>query len=152
MLSLFVWLIQFLRINWFPVILRRWPIRVFFKITMIVGLKILNKAQIIPSLTSGNFFNLAPESFWHDLQFSSVQLLSRVRLFATPWIAARQAFLSITNSQSLLKLMSIDRWCHPTISSSVVPFSSCLQSFLASGSFPRSPLLASGGQSIEVQP
>ena len=41
------------------------------------------------------------------LQFSSVQLLSRVRLFATPWIAARQASLSITNSQSLPKPMSI---------------------------------------------
>ena len=40
-------------------------------------------------------------------QFSSVQLLSCVRLFAAPWIAARQASLSITNSQSLLKLMSI---------------------------------------------
>ena len=39
--------------------------------------------------------------------FSSVQSLSRIRLFATPWIAARQATLSITNSQSLLKLMSI---------------------------------------------
>ena len=40
--------------------------------------------------------------------FSSVQLLSRVRLFATPWITARQASLSITNSQSSLKLMSIE--------------------------------------------
>ena len=40
-------------------------------------------------------------------QFSSVQSLSRVQLSATPWIAARQAFLSITNSRSLLKLMSI---------------------------------------------
>ena len=40
--------------------------------------------------------------------FSSVQLLSRVRLFATPWIAARQASLSITNSRSSLKLMSIE--------------------------------------------
>ena len=42
------------------------------------------------------------------LQFSSVQLLSHVRLFVTPWTAARQASLSITNSQSLLKLMSIE--------------------------------------------
>ena len=42
------------------------------------------------------------------------------------------------------------RWCHPTISSSVIPFSSCLQSFSASGSFPMSQLLASGGQSIRV--
>ena len=41
-------------------------------------------------------------------QFSSVQSLSRVRLFATPWIAAHQASLSITNSWSLLKLMSIE--------------------------------------------
>ena len=40
--------------------------------------------------------------------FSSIQSLSRVRLFATPWTAARQASLSITNSRSLLKLMSID--------------------------------------------
>ena len=42
------------------------------------------------------------------IQFSSVQLLSRVRLFATPWIAARQASLSITNSQSILKFMSVE--------------------------------------------
>ena len=41
-------------------------------------------------------------------QFSSIQLLSRVRLFATPWTAAHQAFLSITNSRSLLKLMSFE--------------------------------------------
>ena len=41
-------------------------------------------------------------------QFSSVQSFSRVQLFATPWIAAHQALLSITNSQSLLKLMSIE--------------------------------------------
>ena len=41
-------------------------------------------------------------------QFSSVQLLSRVRLFASPWTAAHQVFLSITNSQSLLKLTSIE--------------------------------------------
>ena len=41
-------------------------------------------------------------------KFSSVQLLSRVRLFATPWTASRQASLSIANSQSLLKLMSIE--------------------------------------------
>ena len=44
----------------------------------------------------------------------------------------------------------LSRWCHPTISSSVVPFSSCPQSFPASGSFPMSQLFASGGQSIGV--
>ena len=73
-------------------------------------------------------------------RYSSVQS-------ATPWTAARQASLSITNSGSLLKR---SWWCHPTISSSVVPFSSCLQPFPASESFPMSQLFASGGQSIGV--
>ena len=62
------------------------------------------------------------------IQFSSAQSLSRVQLFETPWTAAGQASLSISNSQSLLKLMSVE-WYHPTISFSVVPFSSHLQSF-----------------------
>ena len=68
----------------------------------------------------------------------SVQSLSRVQLFVTPWIAACWAFLSITNSRSLFKLMYIKSvmtsnhliLCHPLFS--------CLQSFPASGSFPRS--------------
>ena len=69
-------------------------------------------------------------NFMHHVQFSSVaQLLSCVRLFATPWTAARQASLSITNSQSLLKLMSIDlvmppnhlMFCHPLLLPSIFP-------------------------------
>ena len=44
----------------------------------------------------------------------------------------------------------LSRWCHPTVSSSVFPFSSCLQSFPASGSFQMSQVFASGGQSIGV--
>ena len=44
---------------------------------------------------------------WYPAQFSSVESLSYVRPFVTPWTAARQASLSITNSQSLLKLMFI---------------------------------------------
>ena len=47
----------------------------------------------------------------------SVQLLSRVWLFVTPWIAARQASLSITNSRSSLNSRPSSRWCHPAISS-----------------------------------
>ena len=47
-------------------------------------------------------------------------------------------------------VMSDFLWCHPTISSSVFPFSSCLQSYPASGSFPMSPFFTSGGQSIGV--
>ena len=57
------------------------------------------------------------------VQFSPVQLFSHVRLFATPWTAAHQASLSITNSQTLLKLMSIEPvmpsnhliFCHPLL-------------------------------------
>ena len=75
---------------------------------------------------------------------------SRVQLFMTPWTAARQASPSITNSWSLPKPCPLWRWCHPTISFSVNPFSSSPQSFPASGSFPMSQLFASGGQSIGV--
>ena len=77
-----------------------------------------------------------------------VQSLSRVQLFVTPWTAAHQASLSFTVSQSLLKLMCIASLCHPTILSSVTPFSSCPQSYPASGSFPMSQFFASGDQSI----
>ena len=74
---------------------------------------------------------------WSFPSVSSVQLLSRVQLFATPWAAAHQASLSITNSRSLLKLMSITSvmpsnhliLCYPlllqpSISSSIRVFSS----------------------------
>ena len=79
---------------------------------------------------------------------SSVQSLSRVRLFVTPWTAAHQASLSITKSWSLLKLMSIELvmpsnhliLCHP--------ISSCLQSFPVSECFPKSQFFASGDQSF----
>ena len=80
--------------------------------------------------------------------FNKVQLLNQIWPFATPLTAARQASLSITNSQNLLKLMSIESMMPPSISSSVVPFSSCLQSFPAWGSFPMNQFFPSGGQSI----
>ena len=60
----------------------------------------------MPTVTS-SWYDAAETCKYHSVQFSSVQSLSRVWLFATPWIAARQASLSITNSQSSLKLMSI---------------------------------------------
>ena len=96
---------------------------------------------------------------WHPLIFlpsilpSSVQLSSVTHLCltpVTPWTAARQASPSITNSQSLLNPLPLYWWCPPTISSSVVPFSSCLQSYPGSGFFPVSQLIASGGQRIGV--
>ena len=69
-----------------------------------------------------------------SVQFSSVQSLSHVWLFVTQWTAAYQASLSIATLGVYSKSYPLSRWCHPTISSSVIPFSSCLQSFLASGS------------------
>ena len=55
-----------------------------------------------------NFSHLATYVISSFLIIQSVQSLSRVRLFASPWAAARQALLSITNSQSLLKLMCVE--------------------------------------------
>ena len=82
-------------------------------------------------------------------QFSSVQSLSRVRLFVNPWTAARQASLSITNSQSLLKLMLIESvmpskhliLCCPLLLPSIFP---------SIRVFSMSLLFESGGQSIGV--
>ena len=65
---------------------------------------------------------------------SSVQSLSRVWLFVTPWSAAHQASLSTPTPRAYSNSCPLSQWCHPSISSSVVPFSSCLQSFPASGS------------------
>ena len=84
------------------------------------------------------------------VQFSSVHWLSCVRLFATPWTAALQASLSVTNSFSLLKLMSIESvmpskhliLCHPLLLLSSI--------FPASGAFPMSQFFVSGGQSMGV--
>ena len=130
---------------------------------------------------NGYCFNCGSNSL-HSNQFSSVQLLSRVQLFATPWTTARQTSLSITNSRSASQFSCsvvsnsfrphepqhstppcpsptprvhpnpcpLSRWCHPTISSSVIRFSSCPQSFPALGSFQMSQLFSWGGQSIGV--
>ena len=92
----------------------------------------------------------------YTYQFSSVTQ-SYPNLW-DPVDCSTPGFLSITNSQSLLKLISIKLMmpsnhlilCHPTISSSVIPFSSCLQSFPASGPFPMSQFFPSGGQSVRV--
>ena len=76
-----------------------------------------------------------------------VQSLSRVWPFVTPWTTARQASLTFTISQSLLRLVY---WVSDVIQPShpLSPFSSCPQSFPASGSFPMNQFFTSGGQSI----
>ena len=83
------------------------------------------------------------------VRISSVQFSHSVMSESlwSPWAAARQASLSITNSWSLFKLMY---WVSDAISSSVIPFSSHLQYFPASGSFQMSQFFASGGQSTGV--
>ena len=81
-----------------------------------------------------------------DIIISSVKSLSCVWIFAIPWTAARLPCPSPT-PRTCSNSYTSSRWCHPTISSSVVPFSSCLQSFQASVSFPMSQLYVSGGQS-----
>ena len=86
----------------------------------------------------------------YSVQFSSVQSLSHVRLFATPWIAARQASLSITNSRGSLRFTSIESvmpsshliLCRPLL---LIP-----QSLPASETFPMSQLFAWRGQSTGV--
>ena len=67
---------------------------------------------------------------------------------ATPWTAAHQASCPSPIPGACSNSSPLSQWCHPTISSSVIPFFSCLQSFPASGSFPRSQFFPSCGQSI----
>ena len=85
-----------------------------------------------------------------SVQFSLLQPLSRVWLFATPWITAHQASLSITNSQSSLKLMStktVMPSSHLILCRTLLLLATILP---ASASFPMSQLFTWGGQSIRV--
>ena len=75
------------------------------------------------------------------VRFSSV-----TQLYATPWAVAHQASLS-SAPRMCSNSCPLSRWCQPTISSSVIPFSSCLQSFPKSGFFLMTHLFTSGGQS-----
>ena len=84
-------------------------------------------------------------------QLSSVQSFSRVRLFATPWTAAYQASLSITNSQSLLKPMSIESVMPSNHLILCRPLLLLLSIFLSIRVFSNELVLASGGQSIGFQ-
>ena len=100
----------------------------------------------ISKMTEWSLF-ISKANYW--VQFSSVAQLCPTVCdsmdYSTPGLP-----VSITNSRSLLKFMSSHWWCHPTISSSVIPFSSHLQSFPAWESSPGSQFLASGGQSIRA--
>ena len=87
------------------------------------------------------------------VSFSSVQFSRSVMSDSLiPWAAARQALVHhyLPTPRACSNSCPLSQWCHPTVSSSVVPFFSCFQSFPASGSFQMSQLFASGGQSIGV--
>ena len=77
-------------------------------------------------------------------------MFSCVRLFSTPWTKDARPPCPSPPPRLYPNSCPLSQWCHRTISSSVVPFSSRLQSFPASGSFPVSQLFASGGQNIGV--
>ena len=83
-------------------------------------------------------------------QFSSVQSLSHVWLFATHGLQHTRPPCPSPTPRVYSNSYPLSQWCHPTTSYSVIPFSSCLQSFPASGSFQMSQFFASGGQSIAV--
>ena len=84
----------------------------------------------------------APWSMGCRTKMCLVQSLSPVQLFVTPWTSPSPRACSISHP--------LTWWCHPTISSSVIPFSYSLQSVPASGSFPVSQFFKLGGQSIGV--
>ena len=94
--------------------------------------------------------NWATKMNWTEQSSPSVHSLSHVRLFATLWTAACQAYWLSPTPRACSNSCPLSQRCHPTISSSVVPFSSCLQSFPASGSFPMSWFFASGGHRTGV--
>ena len=85
---------------------------------------------------------------WQKVLFSSVQSLIRVQIFATHGLQHAKLPRPSPTPGACSNWCLLSQWCHPTISSSVVPFSSCLQSFPASGSFAISQFFTSGGQSI----
>ena len=90
--------------------------------------------------------------FFKVEHFVVVRFLSHVRLFATPQTAAARLPCPSLSPGACSNSCPLSQWCHPTISSSAIPFSSCLQSFPASGSFPVSQFFISGGQSIGALP
>ena len=85
-------------------------------------LPFVSSSILSPTFQSFSSIGLLPPYF----QLSSIQWLSHASLFVTSWIAARQASLSITNPGTYSNSCPSSWWCHPTISSSVIPFSSSL--------------------------
>ena len=111
----------------------------------LVPLTFLNPPWISGSSQFTYCWSLARRTLRGHLKFSSVCLT-----LCDPMSSTRPGLPVHHHCQSPPKPMDMSRWCHPTISSSVVPFSSCPQSFSASESFQMSQLFASGGQNTGV--
>ena len=97
------------------------------------------------------FFGAQP-SLWSDSHICTWLLEKNIALTIWTFVSKMMSLLFNILSRFVVRVCSdscpLSQWCHPTISSSVGPFSCCLQSFPASGSFPMSQLFPSGGQSI----
>ena len=106
----------------------------------------------IPQAAPENQHSQKTKSKLHQClnKFGSVQLLSRVQLFVAPWTQHTRPPCPSPTLGVYPNSCPLSWWCHPAISTSVVPSSSCPQSFPASGSFQMSQLFTSGGQSIGV--
>ena len=123
-----------------------------------------SRFHIIESLSFKEYLlGLQKYCYLYNIQFSTVQLLSCVRLCdpidcTTPGFLVHHQLLELAQTQvhwvspsptpgACSNSSPSSQWCHPTILASVIPFS-CLQSFPASGSFPTSQFFKSGGQNI----
>ena len=95
-------------------------------------------------------FQVIKERNYTSVQFSSFQSLSRVLSLGANGLQHTRPPCPSPTPGVYSNSCPLSRWCHPAISSSVVPFSSCLQSFPASGSFQMSQFFTLGGQSIDV--
>ena len=110
----------------------------------------MNSEKSVVNSPKDKTFYIKLVSWQKMFQFSSVLSLSHIRLIATHGMQHARPPCPSPASGVHSNSCPLSQWCHPTISSSVVPFSSRLQYFPASGSFQMGQLFASSGQSIGV--
>ena len=112
--------------------------------------------MLIPPGWGANKYSLFLISYTSKIFFSKFIFVfrpvqfNRIQLFVIPWLQHARLPCPSPTPGACSNSCLLSQWYHPTISSSIVPFSSCPQSFAASESFPMSQLFTSGGQSIEA--
>ena len=92
--------------------------------------------------------SITKKSYDKDTIIASVQSLSHVQIFETSWSTVCRLSCPSLSLGVWTNSCPLRQWCHPIISSSAIPLSSCLQSFPAAGSFQMCQFFASGGQNI----